>query len=42
MFIVNGWVVEKLGILFVEGKIYEVKLYIFEIVKMDGKCIDLV
>lgn len=39
---VNGWVVEKLGTLPVEGKTYEVKPYTFEIVKMDGKRIDLV
>lgn len=39
---VNGWVVEKLGTLPTEGMIYEVKPYIFEIVKMGGRRIDLV
>ncbi|MFA7417129.1 MAG: hemolysin family protein [Acholeplasma sp.] len=39
---VNGWVVEKLGTLPLEGKTYEVKPYSFNIVKMDGRRIDLV
>lgn len=39
---VNGWIVEKLGTLPVEGRVYEIKPYLFEIVKMDGKRIDTV
>lgn len=39
---VNGWIVEKLGTLPVEGRIYEIKPYVFEVVKMDGKRIEIV
>jgi len=39
---VNGWIVEKLGTLPVEGRVYELKPYIFEVIKMDGKRIEIV
>ncbi|WP_025724602.1 HlyC/CorC family transporter [Acholeplasma granularum] len=39
---VNGWIVEKIGTLPVEGKTYEVAPYIFNIIKMDGKRIESV
>jgi CBS domain containing-hemolysin-like protein len=39
---VNGWIVEKLGTLPVEGRVYEIKPYVFEVIKMDGKRIEIV
>lgn len=39
---VNGWIVEKIGTLPEEGSTYTYDPYIFNIVKMDGKRIDLV
>lgn len=39
---VNGWVVEKIGTLPIEGEIYEKEGYIFEILKVEGRRIDQV